>query len=230
MNLEAVDRLRAEASREDYASMARLARVLYETGLGPREVLRECYGVMFPEELFVVVDAGLWSLDLLAYFTNQPWELAVPPDRGGPAETPDAMADTESLILARDPDLVPLLQIPAARAGGNDRIVCYRLKELRAGRPTVFCLGAEPYPSVEVCGGEAVRCGESMLAVLYEEHVTDLRSLEEELHSTWNRGAGSVSGDEAKQARASLEMVVELQRQADGTRASAPRASIGAVT
>ncbi|MFD8563136.1 hypothetical protein ACFV1N_38175 [Streptosporangium canum] len=212
MNSEAVDRLRAEASREDYASAARLARVLYETGLGPREVLCECYGVMFPEELFVVVDAGLWSLDLLAYFTNQPWELAIPPDRGGPTDTPDAVADTESHILARDPDLMPLLQIPAARAGEDDRIVCYWLEELRAGRPTVFCLGAAAYPTMEA------RCGESMLAVLYEEHAADLRSLEEESHSPWNRGAGSVSGDEVRQARESLELVLELQRQAAGLR------------
>ncbi|WP_431903413.1 hypothetical protein [Nonomuraea sp. bgisy101] len=203
-----------EASHADYPSMARLARALYETGLGPREVLRECYGVTFPEELFVVVDAGLWSLDLLAYFTDQPWELAIPPDRGGPADTPGSMADTESLIVARDPDLMPLLQIPAAQAHEEDRIVCYRLEELRAGRPTVFCLGAEAYPSGQVREGEAVRCGESMLAVLYEEHAASLRSLEEEVHRPWNRGAGSVSWDEVEQARESLALVAELRRRA----------------
>ncbi|MET8180689.1 hypothetical protein [Streptomyces sp. NPDC005336] len=216
MTPEAVGRLRAEASRDDYASMARLARALHGNGLGPREVLRECYGVAFPEEVFAVVDAGLWSLDLLAYFTNQPWELAVPPDRGGPADLPDPMADVESLLLARDPDLLPLLQIPAAQAGEDDRIVCYRLEELRAGRPTVFCLAAEAYPTTKVREGEAVRCGDSMLAVLYEEHAASLRSLEEEWNSPWNVGAGSVSGDEVEQARASLELVEELRRTADG--------------
>ncbi|MET7463737.1 hypothetical protein [Nonomuraea sp. NPDC005501] len=229
MDPEAVERLRTEASREDYASMARLARALYETGLGPREVLRECYGVMFPEELYVIVDAGLWSLNLLAYFTNQPWELAVPPEHGGPVDTPDATADTESLIFARDPDLVPLLQIPAARAGEDDRIVCYRLEELQAGRSTVFCLGVEAYLTMKEREGEAVRCGESMLAVLYEEHAADFRSLEEEWNSPWNRGAGSVAGDAVKQARDSMELVMELQRQAD-VRASTSRAGIRTVT
>lgn len=215
MTPEDIDRLRAEASRDDYTSMARLARGLYESGSGPREVLRECYGVAFPEELFAVVDAGLWSLDLLAYFTNQPWQLAIPPDRGGPADLPDPMADVESLLLVRDPDLMPLLQIPAAQAGEDDSIVCYRLSELRAGRPTVFCLAAEAYLTTEVREGEAVRCGESMLTVLYKEHAASLRSLEEEWNSPWNVGAGSVSGDEVAAARASLELVEELRRTAE---------------
>ncbi|MFG1948682.1 hypothetical protein [Nonomuraea sp. NPDC048826] len=51
-----------------------------------------------------------------------------------------------------------------------------------------------------------------MLTALYEEHAADLRSLEEEWNSPWNRGAGSVSWDEVEQARESLERVVELQR------------------
>jgi hypothetical protein len=41
----------------DYPSMARLARALYETGLGPREVVRDCYGVELPEEFFVLHEA-----------------------------------------------------------------------------------------------------------------------------------------------------------------------------
>ncbi|MFI0777442.1 hypothetical protein [Streptomyces sp. NPDC021212] len=216
MTPEAVDRLRIEASRDDYASMARLARALYENGAGPREVLRECYGVPFPEEVFAVVDAGLWSLDLLADFTNQPWELAVPPRLGGPVEVPDAMAAVESLLLARDPDLLPLLEIPAAHPGEGRRIVCYRLEELRAGRPTVFCLTAEAYPGTGVREDEAVRCGDSMLAVLYDEHAASLRSLEEEWNSPWNVGAGSVAGSEVEQARASLARVEELWRTAEG--------------
>lgn len=216
MTPDAVGRLRAGASRDDYASMARLARALYSTGLGPREVLRECYGVAFPEEVFVLVEAGLWSLDLLAYFTNQPWELAVPPGRGGPAELPDVLADIESLLLARDPDLIPVLRIPAARAGEDDRIVCYRLRELRAGRSTVYCLHEEAYPAKGVREGEAVRCGDSVLAVLHEEHSASLCALEAEWNSPWNRGAGSVSGDEVAQARASLELVAQLRRTADG--------------
>nr|WSZ94583.1 hypothetical protein OH820_02025 [Streptomyces sp. NBC_00857] len=208
MTPEGLDRLRAEASRADYASMARLARALYENGLGPREVLRECYDTDFPEELFVVVDAGPWELDLLASFTNQPWQLALPLDRGGPDAAPDTLASTELLLLARDPDLMPLMVIPGAEAGQEDLIVCYRLSELRAHRPTAFCLRG-------VTGsGEAVRCGESMLTVLYDEHADALRLLEEEFRQPSNRGAGSVDGSQLEQANESLERVRELQRQA----------------
>ncbi|MFI6483668.1 hypothetical protein ACIBH1_37475 [Nonomuraea sp. NPDC050663] len=55
-----------------------------------------------------------------------------------------------------------------------------------------------------------------MLTVLYEEHLAHLHSLEEEWNSPWNLGAGSVAWDEVEQARESLELVVELQRQAAG--------------
>ncbi|URM88804.1 hypothetical protein LUW75_00835 [Streptomyces sp. MRC013] len=214
MNPESVDRLRQAASRDDYASMASLARALYGTGLGAREVLRECYGTDFPEEVLTIVDAGLWSLDLLACFTNQPWQMAVPPDRGGPADDLDPIVDTELLVLALDPDLVPLAQIPGVEAGEDDRVLCYRVGELRAGRPTVFCLRAAAYPYSELRDTEATRCGPSLLAVLHEVHADDLRRLEEELHQPWNRGAGSVDLGEVEQARAALERVRELSRRA----------------
>ncbi|MGV9855493.1 hypothetical protein ACWDWU_43095 [Streptomyces sp. NPDC003442] len=217
MNPEAdIGRLRDEASREDYASMARLARALYASGLGPREVLREAYGTGFPEEVFVLVGAGLSALDLLAYFTHQPWQLAVPPEQGGPEKVPGPLAETEQLVLALDPGLLPLVQIPAATSAGDDRIVCYRFEELRAGRPTAYCLRAAPYPYSELRDTEAARCGESLLAVLDEVHADALRRLEEELQQPWNRGAGSVDPGEVEEARASLELVRTLRRRAAG--------------
>ncbi|MGW2326795.1 hypothetical protein ACWC5C_13635 [Streptomyces sp. NPDC001700] len=205
-----VDRLRAEATREDYASMARLALALYGTGLGPREVLRECYGVAFPEEIFVLAEGGLWRLRLLALFTNQPWQLAVPPGRGGPTAEPDGMVDTELRLLAQDSDLMPLVRVPAADPGREDRIVCYRMDELRAGRSTVFRL----FESSDA--GDALGCGGSLLEVLHAEHATSVRRLEKELRSPSNWGAGSVDDDEVDRAYASLERVEELQRQVAG--------------
>ncbi|MBL1111561.1 hypothetical protein JK364_03910 [Streptomyces sp. 110] len=196
--------------------MARLARALYASGLGPREVLREAYGTGFPEEVFVLVGAGLSALDLLAYFTHQPWQLAVPPEQGGPEKVPGPLAETEQLVLALDPGLLPLVQIPAATSAGDDRIVCYRFEELRAGRPTAYCLRAAPYPYSELRNTEAARCGESLLAVLDEVHADALRRLEEELQQPWNRGAGSVDPGEVEEARASLELVRTLRRRAAG--------------
>ncbi|MGW0880224.1 hypothetical protein [Streptomyces sp. NPDC002671] len=206
MTPDAVDRLRAEAARDDYASMARLARALYGTGLGPHEVLRECYGVAFPDEVFVIVEGGLWRLHLLALFTSQPWQLAVPPDRGGPAAKPAGLTDTELLLLTGDPDLMPLIRIPAADIGREDRIVCYRLSELRAGRSTVFRLFESSDAEDALC------CGASLLEVLHTEHARSVRRLEKELRSPSSWGADSVD-DEVDRAYESLERVEELQRQ-----------------
>ena len=120
--------------------MARLARALYETGLTAEEVLRECYRVDFPAEVFVIADAGPYSLDTLTMFTNQPWKLAVPLDRGGPAPTADSMAQTERKLIALDPDLLPLAGLlgHGAESEDDNLILCYRLSELSAGRSTVF--------------------------------------------------------------------------------------------
>lgn len=205
MTPDPVDLLRAGATRDNYASMARLARALYGTGLGPREVLRECYGVTFPDEVFVLAEGGLWRLHLLALFTNQPWQLALPPDRGGPAATPDGMVDMELRFLAGDPDLMPLVRIPAADPGREDRVVCYRLSELRAGRSTVFRL----FESSDA--EDALGCGGSLLEVLHAEHTASVRRLEKEQRSPLNWGAGSVD-EELDQAYESLERVEELQR------------------
>ncbi|MGW0484473.1 hypothetical protein [Nonomuraea sp. NPDC003214] len=206
MTPETVDRLRAEASRDDYPSMARLARALHEAGHDRREVLRECYGVTFPEELFVVVDGGMWRLELRARFTNQPWQPAVPPDRGGPAATANSMNGTELRLLAEDPDLMPLFGIPAVLFDTPDQVVCYRLSELREGRSTVFRLpGTAP-------AAKARHCGASMLEVLHREHLQAVRRAEKQLSDPRNWGAGSVDDEEVAEEYAALERVRELRR------------------
>ncbi|GAA1557256.1 hypothetical protein GCM10009678_45310 [Actinomadura kijaniata] len=217
MERDTVERLRAEASRGDYASMARLARALYESGLGPREVVRECYGVDFPEELFVLVDAGPWPPDLLAYFTDQPWQLAVPPELGGPLDGYEELVETELLLLARDPDLVPLFRIPSPTPGRDDRVICYRLDDLRAGRSTVYGLATGSHPG-EVRDAAAVRCGESMLQVLRDAHLGHLHALEEEARWPGDRGAGSVHPSEIEGTRECVELLRDLIREVDGRR------------
>ena len=207
MTGDAIERLRAEASRADYASMVRLALALYEDGLKPREVLRECYGVEFPEEFFVIAEAGPFTLDLRVDFTNQPWELAVPPARGGPASTPDSLDETERRIFARDPDLVPLARLFNTDARHGDSVLCYRLDELGAERTTVFGIWREVEP-----GSEIERCGDSLLVVMHEHHADIHRMLEWQRHHPSNRGAGSVDAEEVNEARSSVEQVKELQR------------------
>lgn len=209
--------LRAAASRDDYGSMTRLARALYGTGLGPRDVLRECYGVDFPPEVFVLVEGGLWRLDLRARFTDQPWQLAVPPELGGPSARITSMADTERRLLAEDPDLMPLCRVPAVEFDTPDQVVCYRLGELRAGRSTVFALPRT------AAAGAAVRCGDSLLEVLHGEHVRAVRRLERERDDPSNWGAGAVDDEEVEEAHEALERVRELRRRAAAWRdGSAP--------
>jgi len=80
--------LQREASRQDYRSMARLARSLYEAGGTVRSVLQACYGVDFPEELLAIVEARADKRGPFVTYINQPWGLAVPLDRGGPPSDP----------------------------------------------------------------------------------------------------------------------------------------------
>jgi hypothetical protein len=196
----------AEASRRDYASMARLARALYQAGLGPREVLRRCYGVEFPDELFAILEAGRRALPLMVY-TNQPWELALPPDRGGPRPVAHLLDDVERKVLARDPDLVPLGLILDSHSRWAGTVLCYRLAELGHGRPTVFGIEEEVAPDDRV-----VRCGESLLEVLHEHHADVLRGLEAEWRDPSNFGAGSVDLEELAEVRSLVERIEELRR------------------
>ena len=209
MTGDAIGRLGAEASRGDYASMARLARALYEAGLGPREVLARCYGVDFPEEVFVLAEAGPLELHLAMEFTNQPWELAIPPARRGPAAEPDVLDDLERRIFARDPDLVPLGLVIDTDSRWVEHVLCYRLVEVAAGRSTVFGTGSDLAPRDDV-----VRCGDSLLEVLHEVHVDALRGLERKWGHPSNRGSGSIELSDLTEARKLIERVEELQRTA----------------
>jgi hypothetical protein len=204
-----VERLRAGASRDDVVSMAALARALYATGLGPREVVRRCYGADFPEELFVIVEARLAGrAQPLIAWTKQPWELAYAPDPAAPMPTPGMLDDVERRIFARDPDLVPLGLVLDLHTRLYDDVLCYRLAELRAGRSTVFGLQREA-----VTAGTPELLGESLLAVLHEHHVDVLRWHEWKFGHPSNRGAGSIELGDVAEVRALLERVEELQRE-----------------
>ncbi|WP_242910678.1 hypothetical protein [Actinomadura terrae] len=211
--------LRAAASRADFYSMALLARALYRAGKGPREVLRECYGVDFPDEFFVLAEA---RPELAMEFTDQPWQLAVPLDRGGPPLRPGPRARVEKQILALEPDLLPVFSLyadyrhahgditspPPARHGGL--LICYRLGDLREGRSAAYGVprisGREK--ADELTALDVVHCGTSLFDVLHE-HFADRHDLDEwESSQPWNRGAGSIDDEEVD---ASLEVVQEIE-------------------
>lgn len=93
-----LERLRAEAANRGHRPMARLARALYEAGLPPEQVLRECYGVDLPREVFVIAKTNPYTLGLLAKSANQPPGhrhrgrrpgALLPPDRTGSRQIND---------------------------------------------------------------------------------------------------------------------------------------------
>jgi hypothetical protein len=163
-----LDALRAQASRADLASMARLALALHADGLRQRDVIRECYGVDFPDEFFAIAAdlplAGEWP-------SSFAWQVAVPPARGGALEQPYRWNYTELALYARDPDLVPLLSLYDLNTNYGGQQLCYRLSELAAGRSAVFGVDTvEP--------DEATWCGSSLLDVLLAYHSEILARLE----------------------------------------------------
>ncbi|MFI7636896.1 hypothetical protein [Nonomuraea sp. NPDC049400] len=184
MDESALPQLRAEASRDDYSSMARLAQGLYERGLSVSEAMRECYGVDLPLEFLVLAEADLWRLDLLIVCTDQPWRLAVPPARGGPVAG-GSSNEVAQKLLTLDPDLLPLGYTLGKKSPSwdNKEVLCYRLSELTAGRPTVFSLREKTTRHDKV-----KRRGDSLMTVLEELHLQELRETEREMKD-WDSAA-----------------------------------------
>jgi hypothetical protein len=194
----------------DHHAMARLARALYESGLRPRQVLRKCYGVEFPEEFFVISEAELETTDS---FTILPWALARTLDRGGPPETTAPLDSLERRIMDRDRDLIPLCLCHGADEGTLDgalggEFLCYRRTELAAGRSTVFGIAFEADPESPI----TVR-GDSLLSALHEHSVADAIWAEQWRRRTAGHSGGSVFDDEdVATFRAIAVEIEELRR------------------
>ncbi|MET9014048.1 hypothetical protein ACWCPX_14135 [Streptomyces olivaceoviridis] len=208
MTEAAVSRARAEASRGDYASMARLARALYETGLGPREVIRECYGTDFPDEFFLLAEKNPYTLDLLINFTNQPWRLAIPLRQGGPPPEPDSQDRIERRAFAYDPHLVPLALPLGVDTALKGRVICYHLDELSAGRPTTF--GIRKTVDID---DETERYDGSLLDILHQHHADFLRRLTNRSDLPSNRGTGAVDNEDIEEAQDILNRIEALQHE-----------------
>ncbi|GAB3452167.1 hypothetical protein [Actinophytocola sediminis] len=208
MTGDALDRLRAGASRGDYASMARLASALQADGQGPREVLRQCYGVDFPVEFFVVAEAKPLKPPLMGFFTTLPWKLVLPLEQGGPPPEAESFQAFERKIFDRDPDLVPLMWLFGPHGRCGDRILCYRLRRLHAGHPTVYGIPEDVGPRDRVR-----RCGGSLLTVLRAHHAEELRQTERERRRPSNWGAGSVDLKDVAESRTMLEQIATFQRE-----------------
>jgi hypothetical protein len=190
--------------------MARLASALYRQGRGPRDVIRECYGVAFPDEFFVTAREWHVTPRLMVRFTDLPWELSRPPGEGGVSSSPTTLIpDAERKVLARDADLVPLMQLIGDFTSLSQAVICYRMSELRAARTAVFATMATPE-----WDGPIDRCGDSLLGVLHAHHVDYLQRMEWALDQPWNVGFGALPPRTVDYARMLLGRVEALQRQA----------------
>lgn len=200
-------RLEQAASRNDYASMVALARALYDTGRNERAVVRTCYGVALPDEFFAIGEARAQDRLPPMLFTNQPWNLAVPPARGGPAPDANVMDRREQEALALVPQLLPLLILSDPYSRHGDSLLCYHLDELAAGRPTILgiplAIDNERGPT---------RFGDSLISVMLEHFADRATTVEKAYHHPYNRGAGSVDRDEVESAHKRLEKIEAIAR------------------
>lgn len=203
MKKEPLGQLRADASRGDYTSMSRLAQALYRDGFSPRMVVRECYGVDFPEEFFILSETGPYDLPFPMDFMNQPWKLAT---TNGSLHGADSWEETEKAIFSRDPDLVPLVALLNPDAAHGDLVVCYRLGELEASRTTIYGIEEAVDPSDEI-----VHCGASLLTVMHEYQTDIYRNLDRQSRQPSNRDTGSVGNARVSEARSWLNYIEELQ-------------------
>ncbi|MFI0418831.1 hypothetical protein [Spongiactinospora sp. 9N601] len=187
--------------------MVRLAEALYAQGLSPAEVLRQCYGVDFPTEFFLIVREGLRYSRPLAAFTKLPWSLGVPPGEEPPYSLALLTEGAVRRIFVRDPDLVPLVRLTDLVNTPERPMICYRLTELQAGSTAVFRVKVTAASHDEI-----VRCGESLLAVLRATYAERLRHMEWVVDQPSNRGFGAMDQQMVDDARALLERVEGLRR------------------
>lgn len=187
--------------------MSHWARSLYERGLTPEQVLRECYGTDCPRELFVICENEPVRLSLPVNFTNQPWKLAVPLARGGPRPTSDSMEGFERKIFDRDPDLIPLALFLDSHAVHGGSLICYRLTELAAGRSAVFSIRRS------LSDGDGIRpAGDSFLSALHAHHADLHRQLRRRLESPSNLGDGSIDETAVAEAQEWVDRIESLRR------------------
>ncbi|MFI9455207.1 hypothetical protein [Amycolatopsis sp. NPDC052450] len=200
-----------DAARGDYPSMARLALALYEAGHSPREVIRECYGVGFPSEFFIVADA---APKLMFQYTVRPWMLARPLDRGGPLQTDAPMDSLDGKVLARDPDLVPLGWCLGEDEGTDDeqglanQILCYRRSELEVGRSTIFGIDFSADQEDPITPR-----GDSLLAALLKHHVANADWVRWERRRTAGHSGGGLDDEDVQVANQYVTIIEELLRQ-----------------
>lgn len=195
--------------------MARLALALHQAGRDPREVMRDCYGVDFPDEFFVLAET---MPRLMFDYTIRPWALARTLDRGGPPQGDDLMDALDSRVAARDPDLLalglclgedldPVDEQDDDYTGVGGQYLCYRLSELAAGRSTIFSVDFRAKPEDPITPR-----GPSLMTVLHKHLVANALWVERERRRTAAHSGGGLDNDDVLDARQIVDQLETLRR------------------
>jgi hypothetical protein len=180
------------------AELVALSRDLHARGEDRRVVLRTCYGVDLPEEVFVIVDE---DIEIPGQVSHLFWFVAMPEFLVADCEP---IVDLDERVYAIDRELVPLL-------AHDHQVYCYRLDELAAGRSTIFTLWEQRMDEYS----DAERAGDSLLAVLHAIAARERDGAEAEYASPANRGAGSIDRGEVDWRHEVFARIERMQREVD---------------
>lgn len=183
----------------DYVAMANVARKLLEKGCSREEILRACYGVDFPEELFVLVEMNEEDREPNLLFFPRPFGLLTPLEWGGPSVKTGIFEELQARLSAFDPGLIALVILYGDHYDYSGSVLCYHRAELAQGRSTVFGFQRDLTDVTAL-----KRYGDSLASVVHEALEDHARRLAKEWEHPSNRGAGSLDEEELRGAEDDL--------------------------
>jgi hypothetical protein len=188
------------------------ARELYALGHSRAEVARAVFGVDFPAEFFVIMQAMAADINALPVeIMCPPWEVYRLADPSREPYFGDAhsqrMTDNAA---AQYPDIVLIMELGLCDTVRDDYFVGYDIRELQAGRSTVFGFHKE----IPAQGATHSIVGPSLLRVLHEMAADNLRIMRERA-TVWEVIRYGTPQEDIEEAAALLRRVEEMQRQVD---------------
>jgi hypothetical protein len=193
----------------DFDGVTAWGERLRDEGKSTVEIMQEIYGVDLPAEVYALDRALVGGLDLPLVVTVHPWSFI---DDAARDTDEDWSRDVEDNALIEWPRFLPLLQLAAEDATHGNHVIGYDLDALAAGQQTIIGYDDNHPPQ----DGPLATLGPSLLAVLHEWIADHHRMLDEQYRSPANRGLGSISDRDVKEAAAQLRAVEALQREVAG--------------
>jgi hypothetical protein len=115
--------------------------------------------------------------------------------------------EDQARVAQLDPTAIALMTLSGNNYKHGGYLLCYQRSELAVGRSTVV-----GFRRALADGTTARRRGDSLATVILEHYADNVRRVENEYNSPYNRGAGSVDRYELEGARENLVLAEELVR------------------